>query len=146
MYIEKANPALRDYLINRGLVDEYESKAEFREFCDLISVASPEKLSQVKQILIQEQIIKDDEAEDAELKEAREFIEKAYMHALDTLPKDDMHKECAAMCKLIYGEGMKPTSGGYLHIMGFLMGLNEGYNIADVFSKAEQEQKGANNG
>ena len=141
MYIEKANPELRDYLINRGLVDEYESKADFREFCDLICVAPQEKVEEVRKILEAELNIKqEDAAEDLETKEMRQFMEQAYMHALETIRKEDAHKECAEVCKLIYGEEMKPTSGGYLHIMGFLMGVQEGMHIADVFNREEKER------
>ena len=56
MYIEKANPVLQECAkkMGREFIVQYETDSNFREFCDLISVASPEKVEQVRQILIKE--------------------------------------------------------------------------------------------
>ena len=48
MYIEKANPALREYIkTNPMMLEEYENNDVFREGCDLIVSTPVEKVREV---------------------------------------------------------------------------------------------------
>lgn len=54
-YIEKAHPALQEYAQTKeGFAELYENNGQFRELCDLLTVAPPEKVREATKILKQE--------------------------------------------------------------------------------------------
>lgn len=113
--------------------------AELNEFIEAYQNATPETQEQARAIL--QSAVNDAGGTIDPDDEYRGFILQAFDHAAGEMMNDETKAEARRLVKAYFGADNPADASPAMCLMtGFLMGMNEGMKIADVFNAAAAAQ------